>query len=56
MPSLCGVMYVLWLWSAQEGSAARTRIEGGDMDLVFVGITVLFFVVSGWLVSALEKL
>jgi hypothetical protein len=28
----------------------------GDMDLIFVAIIVLFFAVSGWLISALEKL
>jgi hypothetical protein len=31
-------------------------LRGGDMDLIFVGITVLFFAVSGWLLSSLEKL
>jgi hypothetical protein len=27
-----------------------------DMDLLFVVFTILFFAVSGWLVSSLEKL
>jgi hypothetical protein len=30
--------------------------RGGDMDPVFVGIGVLFFAISIWLISALEKL
>jgi hypothetical protein len=41
-----------WIEKARESNTLR----GGDMDLMFVGITILFFAISGWLISALEKL
>lgn len=31
-------------------------LEEDVMDLLFVALTILFFAVSGWLVSSLEKL
>ena len=36
--------------------SGSSMLRGGDMDLLFVGVTVLFFVVSGWFITFLEKL
>ena len=55
MPSLCGDIYAV-MTRGMKGYGGSSVLRGGDMDLIFVGITVLFFAVSGWLLSSLEKL
>jgi hypothetical protein len=55
MPSLCGELYALH----SGGHKKIQRIEQASrwhMDLIFIGIIVLFFAISERLISALEKL
>jgi hypothetical protein len=32
------------------------RLRGMHMDLIYLAIVVIFFLLSGWLISALERL
>jgi hypothetical protein len=43
-------------WGWRNEVRRIERVSRWDMDLVFIGLTVLFFALSGWLISALEKL
>ena len=48
MPFLCEGAY--------RRSSNSACIEENEMDLLFIGLTILFFALSGWLISLLEKL
>jgi hypothetical protein len=32
------------------------RLRGMHMDLIYLAIAVIFFLLSGWLISAMERL
>jgi|CXWL01.1.fsa_nt_gi hypothetical protein len=40
-----------------EGQHFRCRrLRGMHMDLIYLAVVVIFFLLSGWLISALERL
>jgi hypothetical protein len=56
MPSLCGELYALHSGGRRTTLQRIEYASSDDMDLIFIGIIVLFFAISGWLVLSLDKL